>query len=291
MPQWYAMDAGVGGHRRVQRLGARLGLPTATVVGGLGLFWARVRQDAPDGQLVGWTLEDVDRATTLGLVGVGRAMCEVGLLDGEPESDQWRVHNWKARNAIWLKDAARKRQQRADAKAESPRTVPGRSTDGPQTVRATEQTDGTDLTDTASSRSSTPSGSRVGELEGRDERHAVAATAAPPPRLARTNGRLPWRALRPRVAELLPTLNRLIREPDEQPTDEVRALLADAYGRERLARAYDEHPSLDVLLVACKLLRRQAERATYRNLPRALGGWLQAAEDRGLDVAEGHNGA
>jgi len=119
---WIRVDVAVPDHRKARRA-ARLieaaNLPPVPrhdprlILGTLVLLWIRTRLEQPDGSLDGHGPEEI--ADLLGVsLPEAQALLEAGWLD--PTEHGLEVHEWMAHNGDHLKEAKRKRDDRAAAR-------------------------------------------------------------------------------------------------------------------------------------------------------------------------------
>jgi len=116
MPAFVRVEVSIRRHRKVLRLSKLLGIvDERVVVGGLVLLWMAARESAPDGDISGWKASDVAAAAGFDEPDADRlwlALIEAGFLE-VPGEGKVLLHDWREHNGQFLKDAERKRLERA----------------------------------------------------------------------------------------------------------------------------------------------------------------------------------
>lgn len=125
MGSWIRVDVALRDHRKVRKLARLLGIEDRDlVVGKLARLWSAIRSRVPDGNLAGWTCEDI--AFEAGLDHLDPARVVAGLLDcgKSPENPDgsgflervpggYVAHDWTEHSGAFLRDAERMRERRA----------------------------------------------------------------------------------------------------------------------------------------------------------------------------------
>lgn len=174
---WIRLEVGLESHRKTRRLGRLLGVSDSRiVVGALFRLWVAIRIKAPDGNLRGWTPEDV--AFEMGFPEddadrIVAALLDCGRSSSHPdacgflrrEGDVLVAHDWFEHNGAHLLEAKRSRDRRraqsppdvAPPSTVRPEDVPPTSTVRPPDVHATGR-DVTDVTERKDGASGAPDG-------------------------------------------------------------------------------------------------------------------------------------
>ena len=125
---WIRVDTSAPEHRKTKRLLARLkAMPPVpaddprVVLGTLTELWLKTRQQAPDGAFDGYTPEDL-----AGLLEVDVAVVDALIEAGFVQRTDFglEVVNWEEHNGQHLKEAKKKKAQRAAKRAATPSTGP-----------------------------------------------------------------------------------------------------------------------------------------------------------------------
>lgn len=108
---WLRVEVGVSRNRKTKRFAREAGITVRSAIGALWLLWEATREQAPDGNLAGWSDEEIADVIE-GKVDEVLAMVTAGFLEGEPGAR--RVHEWMTHNGQHIRDAIRKRDERAE---------------------------------------------------------------------------------------------------------------------------------------------------------------------------------
>jgi hypothetical protein len=112
--QWVSVEAMLAQHRKARMLKVHMGLSDQQVVGGLTLFWSAVRMQAADGDVSGWSEQEI--GLSAGFEGeraeeFAKSLKAFGWIDHDG-----MVHDWPEHSGKFCKDAERMRQYRIGKK-------------------------------------------------------------------------------------------------------------------------------------------------------------------------------
>jgi hypothetical protein len=108
---WIRSYGHLARHRKLRKLASLLGIPRPAAAGYLHYLWWMTLEQAPDGDLTGFTADDLadalewpgDNAEAL-----VAALREAGWLDGPPKGP-WAVHDWADWTSEFVQEEARRR--------------------------------------------------------------------------------------------------------------------------------------------------------------------------------------
>jgi hypothetical protein len=118
--QWVSVEAMLAQHRKARMLKVNMGLSDQQVVGGLTLFWSAVRMQSADGDVSGWSNQELGLSS--GFDGdiaeqFGTELKLCGWID-----PNGHVHDWMEHSGRFAKDAERMRLYRINKKNEQERS-------------------------------------------------------------------------------------------------------------------------------------------------------------------------